>query len=501
MSLKRNLIANYLGQGWSGLMGFAFVPLYLKYLGAESFGLIGVFLILQACLSLFDMAISPTINREMARYKVGAHDAQSIRNLLRSLEFICFGVVVLFGLSIWSLSGWLADSWFRVENLPGDVVSQALSIMGAVAGLRFFEGLYRATLLGLQKQVTFNLANAVLATLRSVGAAAILVWYAPTIKAYFVWQGLVSIASLMLLAAIAYRNLPVAGRPASFSMVALREVRSFAAGMLATAVLSLLLTQVDKVLLSRLLSLESFGYYSLAATVASAIALILTPITQTFFPRFSEQVALKRDKELIASYHRASQLVSIFVASPAMLLVLFSEEILRFWTGDNALSIKVAPLLSLLALGTLFNGLMTMPYMLQLAHGWSNFAARVNFVAVVFLVPAIFWIAPHYGAIGVAWVWVLLNAGYVLISIHFMHLRLLPTEKWRWYWQDLTLPVLVALGVMLTWKWVFPLVNDAHPLAGAIWLVGCGLTAFCAAAWAVTPELSAAIVRMFRWTS
>ena len=48
--LKRNLIANYLGQGWTALMGLAFIPLYIKYLGIEAYGLIGIFALLQGWL-------------------------------------------------------------------------------------------------------------------------------------------------------------------------------------------------------------------------------------------------------------------------------------------------------------------------------------------------------------------------------------------------------------------------------------------------------------------
>ena len=46
--LKRNLIANYLGQGWTALMGLAFIPLYIQYLGIEAYGLIGLFALLIA---------------------------------------------------------------------------------------------------------------------------------------------------------------------------------------------------------------------------------------------------------------------------------------------------------------------------------------------------------------------------------------------------------------------------------------------------------------------
>ena len=40
MSLKKNILANCLGQGWSAVMGLAFIPLYIRYLGMEAYGLI-----------------------------------------------------------------------------------------------------------------------------------------------------------------------------------------------------------------------------------------------------------------------------------------------------------------------------------------------------------------------------------------------------------------------------------------------------------------------------
>jgi O-antigen/teichoic acid export membrane protein len=94
------------------------------------------------------------------------------------------------------------------------------------------------------------------------------------------------------------------------------------------------------------------------------------------------------------------------------------------------------------------------------------------------LVPAILWATPRFGAIGAAWAWVLLNAGYVLIGIHFMYTRLLPTEKWRWYWQDLALPLLATAVVMAVCSWWHqPYTNSVVELA---WLLGCAVLAYAA---------------------
>jgi hypothetical protein len=45
---KLDLAANFAGVGWSVLMQIACVPLYLKFLGIEAYGLIGFYLMLQA---------------------------------------------------------------------------------------------------------------------------------------------------------------------------------------------------------------------------------------------------------------------------------------------------------------------------------------------------------------------------------------------------------------------------------------------------------------------
>ena len=80
---------------------------------------------------------------------------------------------------------------------------------------------------------------------------------------------------------------------------------------------------------------------------------------------------------------------------------------------------------------------------------------RVNIVAVSFIVPAVLWAVPRFGAIGAAWAWLALNAGYVLIGIHFMHRRLLPGEKWRWYRDAVFKPLAVgSITLLILRQWV-----------------------------------------------
>ena len=456
MSLKRNVVANYVGQGWRALMSLAFVPLYIRYLGIEAYGLIGIFAILQAWLALLDLGMKPALGREMARFTAGARSAESIRDLLRSVEVIVLAIAAAVGAGIWLGSGWLASDWLKSRTLPTAQVAQAVAIMGVVSALRFIESIYDSTLVGLQRQVLENVVASVMATVRSVGAVAVLALVAPTIQAFFIWQGVISVVSVILLAAAVYRTLPAASRPAHFSLPALLTTWRFAAGMMVITGLALLLTQVDKILLSRLLTLEAFGYYALAGTVATALYLLSGPIGIAAYPRFTELVTLGEESRLRAVYHESAQTVTVLMGAAAVVLIILGDHVLLLWTGDARLTANVAPLVRVLALGTLLNSLMGIPYYLQLAYGWTSLTIRVNAVAVAVLVPAILWVVPAYGALGAAWVWVALNVGYLTFEIYFMHRRLLPHEKIRWYRDDVAVPLIAATGAAWLARWARP---------------------------------------------
>ena len=454
--LKRNLVANYLGQGWSAVMGLAYIPLYIQYLGMEAYGLIGLFGVMQVWLTLLDMGMTPTLSREMARYTSGAHTPQSINDLLRSLEIICFSIAAFIGVGVWAASGYLASDWLRGEKLPIAVVAQALSVMALVVALRFVEGIYRGSLIGLQRQVWYNGANAVLATVRHGGAVAVLVWISPTVQAFFLWQALASMISIAVFAASVHRTLPEPPKRPQFAYDALASVWKFASGMVGISFLSLLITQVDKVLLSRLLSLELFGYYSLAATVASVLYIVISPITQAIFPRMVELTIRDGQAALIAVYHEAAQLVTVLTAPAVLLLSFFGGGVVFMWSGNVNLAENTAPILLPLVLGTFLHGLMYIPYQCQIAHGWTSLSIKSNVVAVIVLIPAILWVVPRYGAVGAAWLWVSLNGCYVLISIQFMHKRLIPEEKLHWYFADIILPVVGSILVIVLAKYYQP---------------------------------------------
>jgi O-antigen/teichoic acid export membrane protein len=395
------------------------------------------------------MGLSQTLNREMARFRGGVHTAQSIRDLLRSMEVIYFLVAIIIVGTVFCGSSWIASNWLKVEKLNPLVVADALAIMGAVIAFRWLGGLYRSAISGLQEQVRLNMSNIVFATLRGFGVIGVLAWFSPSIQAFFFYQGLVSLLETVVLGSMLHVLLPSASVPSRFSWVAISQAWRFTGGVMLITLLVLLMTQVDKLLLSKWLSLTEFGYYSLAGVVASVLYMLVNPVGAAVSPRLAEMVAKGEVVAIKNAYHRYSQFLVMTVAPAALVIAAFSDHLLLLWTRDLQISAAVSPIVSALCIGTFLNALMSIPYYLQLAYGWTRLTIQISVVVVLVYIPCLFLVVPSFGSLGAAWLWAGINAFFIIVALPFMHRKLMPGELGRWYRQDVFPAFFVSSMIVL----------------------------------------------------
>src|SRR5262245_58897648 len=123
MSLKLNIAANYTSQFYVAVVGLALVPVYLRLMGAASYGVVAFFALLQTWFQLLDMGLTATMTRETARFLGGGTDARHMRQLLRALEVIFWSVGALVALSLAAAAPAIARHWLVGGSLPDEVVS------------------------------------------------------------------------------------------------------------------------------------------------------------------------------------------------------------------------------------------------------------------------------------------------------------------------------------------------------------------------------------------
>jgi len=438
-------------------MGVVFIPLYIKLLGIEAFGLVGLMLSIQALSMLFDLGMGGVLNRELARRVHNASAAHTLGDLVRTFEWLVWPIALMIVAVVWLASGPLANHWLHPEHLSRATTAHAIAIMGLAVALQWPSSFYANGLSGLERQPILNLINAGFATLRGAGVLVVLYWVSPTIGAFMWWYAAMGACQSLVSAAALWHMLPIDPQQRSaFRSAELRVAGRFAGGLMAIMALSLMLTQLDRIVISAMLPLEELGYFSLAMSVAAGMGRMIQPMFNALYPRYSRLVSLGQQESLTHLYHLSNQCLAVVIAAIAAVLIFFSQDVIYLWTGDAATAAKLAAPLSILVAGTALNGLMNLPYALQLANGWTRLTVGVNLVALAFGIPFCIWAVGHYGILGAACLWLAINFGFVAVAIPLMHRRLMRGEMLRWYTQDILPPFITAALFGMFCRWLIP---------------------------------------------
>ncbi|OIN53514.1 oligosaccharide flippase family protein [Pseudomonas costantinii] len=462
-SLFKNISANFIGQGWIALMGICFVPLYLKFIGVEGYGLVGFFVVLSSAMAMFDGGFGAVATREASVYENASEaDKPKIILLLKSIEWVFWSVAIVVGFTVVLLAPLISNHWLAVHPEKIDSVTQSLRIMGVALLMQFPIAFYYGSLIGLQKQVTLNIVSSTFATIRSLGAVLVLWLISPTVEWFFIWQCVISLATVLTLRLKLIEGMPGWREAKRFSTDALRRLGGFAAGVGITNVLAFLLMQIDKIILSKVLPLKDFGYYMLAWTVGTIAFRLISPVFNAYYPKIVSLVAAQRTAETFQMHVRSSQVLSMLVIPVSVWIALYSEKLLLLWTRDESIAVAASTPLMVLALGTMTHSFMHMPYALQLAHGWTRFSVWQNATAAIFMVPLTYYLATHYGLSGGAWPWLILNLGYVALCspIIFFKLKIKPARTW--YAEAIFIPATIATCSLLAMNVLFELLNFSN---------------------------------------
>lgn len=446
--VKKNIIANVIGKGFAALLSLVFVPVYLKYLGVEAYAIVAIYATLQSVCMIADIGLTGAFTREIARLSAIEDSAQNMCDLCRTFETIFLGIGLIVVFIVIALSGVIAEYWVNAENLSNATVANSIVLIGAGIGLQFLFAVYQGGLLGLQCQVHLNVLLLSMGVLRGVGAILILNYVETSIISFLSWQVLVNVIQLLSGFCLIWRNLPGFSQKSHFQLTLIKPLWRFAIGTAGITFTGIVLTQSDKLILTKILPLEMFGYYSIASLVSSIPYMIAMPFSNAIYPRFTQLVSAGNIVELTDLYHKACQVLAVLLFPMGLIVCFFSKELIFLWTGNMETAQNTYVIASILTVGTTLMGVMVIPFALQLAFAWTRLGFYLNIISVILLIPTMIFFVSIYGVLGACFTGVALYTFQIFGMIHFMHKRILQGEKWKWYVDDIGKPLLSSVVII-----------------------------------------------------
>lgn len=454
-TVKNNVIFNYIGRIYVSLVGILIFPLYLRHLGAEGYGLVGFFTLLQGGMQLLDLGLSPTLSREVARLRTLPSRASQLRTIVRSLELIFVVIAVLTTVPLFLARHWIATNWLSIQDLNLGLVSTCIGIMTLMLGIRWLAALHRSGINAYEQQVWMNVTNIIFATLRFPGSLLLIIATDGDLLVFFAYQLILAVIEQMTITLKFHRLLPKTKQAiAWFSTEEVRRIAPFALSVGYTGGVGIFIGQLDKLVLSKVLPLAQYGYYTLVVSVAAGIMTLAWPVSTAILPRLTALLYSNSQTEMLALYCKSTRFVVCIIAPITLVLAFFPRQVIYIWTGDATAADWVAPILPLFVLASGLLAIAAFQYYLQYAYGQLKLHVQSNTVLAALSTPAVIYAAFTYGPIGVGYVWVGLNLIALLFWTPYVHKVFAPGLHLNWLLKDVVPPIgitvlLVAMPVYL----------------------------------------------------
>jgi O-antigen/teichoic acid export membrane protein len=482
-SIAVNVAANLLARVWQAMLQLLLTPITIRLLGPEAYGVVTFSGTLLALLLVLDSAIAPVVGRELNRAREAPDAALRARQLMHSLQAVVLAIAALAALAIAAAAPVIARDWMVARTLEPATLALAVLLIGLSIGAQWPGHFYGSAFVALERQDLHSLLRIIVLSVQAVGNVLLLWLVAPSLTLFLAWLALTSLLATLAQGLLLWRLLPRATGRVRVDAGLLRPHVPFALGNMGIGVLSVVLSYADKLILARFLPLDVVAANGLAWMLALTLgAMTAAPIVSSLLPQFARLAAARDQAGQAVTLHRYTQMIALALMPAAAILGLFGRPLLALWLGlSSPLVAPVAALLPWVLAGMVLNTMMGVPYLLQIAHGWTRLTIVSNLIAAPIFVAACWWGIPRYGAVFGAWAFIALNIVYILLlQAPVAFRRLLPGRYFRWLLRDLLLPGAVAVGVACVGRLLVPMGTPpwrALLAAGATGLVALVATA------------------------
>ncbi len=422
--LARNMVYNLVGQGLPLLVAVFTIPLLIRGLGTDRFGILTLIWIVIGYFSLFDLGLGRALTQIVSE-RLGGGQQEEIGPLVGT----GLGLVTIMGLVgavvLALLNPWLVQKVLKVPlQLQPEtrtalyLVALALPTVTSIAALRGV----------LEAHQRFDLTNAIAGIWGACMFVAPLavMHFSPRLSwiTAFLLAGRIGVCGTYLY--LVRRSLPALRQGFSLRRSLAGPLVRFGGWMTVSNVVGPLMVYLDRFLIGVFVSVTAVAYYATPYEVVTKLWLVSGAVMSVLFPAIS--ASFLPDRLRTTQLFRQG-VVSIFLIlfPVTFLLVLFAREIMTFWLGTE-FARHSALVMQLLAIGILINGLAWVPMALVQGAGRPDLSSKLHLLELPGYLAILWWFLTSWGITGAALAW-LLRVGVDAGCLFYLARNLLPETR------------------------------------------------------------------------
>jgi O-antigen/teichoic acid export membrane protein len=276
-----------------------------------------------------------------------------------------------------------------------------------------------------------NIIATTFAFLRTVGVVP-LIALRPRIEIFFIWQLIAIVGETIAMRMLLARTIGSSIFSTRFSWTVLRSRAKLSLSIAISALFWASMTQIDKLILSKVLPLAQFSVFSLATLLAGGIMLVTNPIQQAFIPRLNAE-SFNGGEQLFQTYVLATEVTSVAVIPVATIFFFVPGAVFRLWSESVPATQEALLTLQFYAIGNACWAIASIQYFVQYAKGDLSLHLKGTLGFIALSIPALLYAGTRFGVVGVASVWLGLNAVFLFGWVAVVHRIFLAGINGYWY--------------------------------------------------------------------
>jgi O-antigen/teichoic acid export membrane protein len=477
--LKRNIVYSALGQAIILLLGLLSTKFIFKELGAEILGIINFSLIISSLLiSLMDLGISPVVTREIAAHRF--QDLQYIKDIVGTASFLAWGGVAIAGLGVIILAPIFTTHWLQLEDMSNVDVVLALQIITISLLLGIPRSMYGAIVAGYERIDLVSVANVLTTGLQQAGLI-LIIGFGGELFNVAIWYGFSSICGVFIFATAVLKLGDTVDLWPKFNLNIIYRNYRYSFLLCSNSTANYFVTQIDKWMISKWLSVSTLGFYGFAFSLSSKGSILPNSIVSAAFPALSASVANRKKSEWVEQYQKLQDLCCYLSVPVFAAMAMLGIVVTGFVFNDEIVRMLWLPLL-ILSIGQLMSSMLYVPAWLTFAMKKPELSLKTNLLAVIIVVPPIFYLIYNYGLLGAAFspaLYCLWQFAYFIPRIYKECLQSSPLD---WYLRSGGMSAMGCLIFGISWAGAWSM-GEGLAVKGLLAAFTIGTMAFLLAGW------------------
>lgn len=422
--LFRNTVWSCVGSAAPMLMAVPALPLIIRGIGTDRFGILSLAWMAIGYLSLLDFGIGRAITRFIAD-RIAKDQRSELPSIFWDANLLLVGVGLAGGVLVWFFGGLLVDNVLKIPKVLHAETLICFRIIAITIPFVVLANGMRGFLEAHQRFAVVNIARTLIGISGFIGPL-FLIHYSPRVDLIVGLLSLLRFSSVIIFSIACVRACPGIRTHAKVGTTPVGQLLRFGGWITFDNLIGPLMISIDRFIISGVLSVEMVAFYATPQEIATKVLVLPMGLQQAIFPAFSGI-----DRAAASSLYRKSIDSILLAMLPiCVLLLLFGHDILNLWLGTEFAN-RSAAVLAWLSLGILINSLAHVPSSMIQAIGRPEINAIIHFAELPVYVVAAWWAIVHFGIVGAAVAWVLRVAVDAICFFAAAH-AILPCRPFKW---------------------------------------------------------------------